>query len=380
MPRTTVRSVVTVLIALALVGSAAAGTTIALGTTQEEPTPTEGTPMAETPTGTPAEEAPEETPTEEAPEETPTEEAPEETPTEEAPEETPTEEPTDNVTEGPSYVRALHASPDAPPVDVYVENQTFLTNLSFANVSDYAELAPGTYNLTVTAAGDREAVVFDGAVALEPGAVTIAATGATEPNTLTEFALVGYSDDAPQPAENESALRVLHLSPDAPTVDVTTAGGAVVAENLTFRNASDYVTVPAGNYTAEIRLATASNDGPIVTTANVSLQGGSAYSALALGYVVPDNSSQSFRVGLIEDATTVTENGTTTVRLPGDDGMGEPTPTPEPEGTPTPEPEGTPTAEPEGTPTAEPEATPTEATAAPGTETGMAEDGTPTTA
>lgn len=343
MPRTTIRSVVTVLVALALVGSAVAGATIALGTSQEEPTPTAGTPTAGTPTGTPAAETPAEAP------------------------ENGTAEPAENGTEGPSYVRVLHASPDAPPVDVYAENQTFLTNLTFGNVSEYTELPPGTYNVTVTAAGDRDAVVFDGAVTFEPGAVTVAATGAVGPNASADFGLVGYADNASRPAENESALSVVHLSPDAPTVDVTTAGGAVVAENLTFRNASDYVTVPAGNYTAEIRLATATNDGPVLSTANVSLQGGSAYSALALGYVVPDNSSQGFRVGLIEDATTVTENGTTTVRLP-EDGMDEPTPTPEPEGTPTAEPEGTPTAESTPTPGSEP--TPTEATAAPGTAEG----------
>jgi hypothetical protein len=324
MSRLNVRPAVVVLVAVALVGSVLAGGVVAQ----------EGTPTAE------EEEPMDETPTDgEEPAETPMDEQPEEEPAE--PEE--------------SYVRVLHASPDAPAVDVYVENETFLTNFSFGNVSDYVALSPGNYSVTITAAGDREAVVFDGTVTLEPGARTIAAAGELRPNTATEFELVSWADDATQPAEDEAAVSVVHLSPDAPAVDVTTADGAVLAENVSYPTVTNYTTVPAGNYTAQVRAAAPENDGPVVAEVDVSLEGETAYSALALGYLEPaENASleQPFRVSLVEDATTVTENGTATVLLPLDDEMmDESTPTEEPEG------EATPTEEPEE----EPEATPTDA-------------------
>jgi len=132
-----------------------------------------------------------------------------------------------------------------------VKNETVLSDVPFGAVSDYLALEAGTYNVTIAAAGDSETVVFDGEVTLEPRSVTtLAASGEISEGAETTFELVAYEDTAPAPADNESALRVIHLSPDAPTVDITTSGGSVVlADNVSFQNASDYVTVPEGNHT-----------------------------------------------------------------------------------------------------------------------------------
>lgn len=214
-----------------------------------------------------------------------------------------------------SYLRVVHASPDAPAVDVRVENQTVLANVSFGTVSDYLSLPAGTYNVSILANG-TETAVFDGAVTVQPRTVTtVAASGEVSEDAGTGFAPVLLADDALTPGANSSALSVVHLSPDAPTVDVTAANGSVVlADNVSFRNASDYVSVPAGNYTVEIRPATAGNNGTVVTTVDVSLEGGEAYSAFAVGYLDPDDAPADtpFRVLLTEDATV-------TVHLPSDD-------------------------------------------------------------
>lgn len=207
-----------------------------------------------------------------------------------------------------TYLRVIHASPDAPAVDVLVENETVLSNVEFGDVSDYLSLQAGTYNVTITAAGDRDAVVFDDAVTLEPRTpTTIAASGEITEDAPTAFEPVIFNDNAVTPDNNSSAISVIHLSPDAPTVDVTAGDGSVVlADNVSFQNSSDYVTVPAGNYTVEIRAATATNDGPVVTTVDVSLAGGTAYSALAVGYLSPDEAAADtpFQVLATDDATT----------------------------------------------------------------------------
>jgi outer membrane biosynthesis protein TonB len=132
-----------------------------------------------------------------------------------------------------------------------------------------------------------------------------------------------------------SAISVGHLAPDAPAVDVTAANGSVVlADNVTYRNATDYVTVPAGNYTAEIRPDTPTNDGEVLTTVNVSLESGTAYSALAVGYLDPAEApaDTTFEVVLTEDATQ-------TIHLPGEEPPMNETPTasPTPAETETPE-------------------------------------------
>ena len=205
-----------------------------------------------------------------------------------APQDGPATQENETDRQSTTYLRVVHASPDAPAVDVYVDNESVLTDVPFGEVSDYQTLAGGTRNVTITAAGDREAVVFDGTVTLDPRSVnTLAATGQVDGEEST-FLPVLYRDDALEPGADEAALSVVHLSPDAPAVDVTTEDGTVLAENVTFRNASDYATVPAGDYTVEIREATPDADGEVLLSQSVSLEGGAAYSAMGIGLASAD--------------------------------------------------------------------------------------------
>lgn len=205
-----------------------------------------------------------------------------------------------------SYLRVAHTSPDAPEVDVMVENESVLSSVPFGAVSDYLSLPAGTYNVSIVASEDTDAVVFDGNVTLDPRtSTTLAATGEISESANTSFEPVAFNDDAVHPDDNQSAIRVVHLSPDAPAVDITVGNGStVLADDVSFRNGSDYVTVPSGEYTVEIRSATETNDGEIVTTVDVTLENETAYSALAIGYLAPDDAPANvpFEVALVEDA------------------------------------------------------------------------------
>lgn len=216
-------------------------------------------------------------------------------------------------TQETSYLRVVHASADAPAVDVALDNETIVSGVELGEASDYLEIGAGDHRLTITAAESGD-VVYDGNVSVEPRSVTtIAASGEVSENASQPFAPLFIRDDARQPAEGEAAVAVAHLSPDAPTVDVTVEGtGTVIAENVSYAGVSDYMTVPAGNYTLEIREATAENDGSVVTTVDVSLEDGSAYTAYAVGYLNAENASgPGFQLSLAEDATT-------SVTLPSD--------------------------------------------------------------
>src|SRR6056297_965784 len=71
-----------------------------------------------------------------------------------------------------SYLRVVHASPDAPAVNVSGDNETVLSDVPFGAVSDYLSLQAGTYNVTIAAAEDPDTVVFEGEVTLDPASVT----------------------------------------------------------------------------------------------------------------------------------------------------------------------------------------------------------------
>ncbi|WP_416839729.1 DUF4397 domain-containing protein [Haloferax sp. DFSO52] len=187
------------------------------------------------------------------------------------------------------FVRAAHLSPDAPNVDVLVDGSAVLTDVPFGAVSDYLQLVAGTYQVTIQATGDPDTVVYDEELDLMSGAYTIAAIGELESGAENPFSVVILEDNRSAPADDMARIRVFHASPDAPAVDVTVKStGDVLVDGAAFGDTAT-VDVPAGEYTLEIRGATEMNDGAVVAEFDVAPEGGSAYTAIAQGYLTPDD-------------------------------------------------------------------------------------------
>jgi hypothetical protein len=55
--------------------------------------------------------------------------------------------------QGNAFVRVVHASPDAPAVDVYVDGNKALSNVPFFTASDYLPLPAGEHRFQVTPTG-----------------------------------------------------------------------------------------------------------------------------------------------------------------------------------------------------------------------------------
>ncbi|WP_423744664.1 DUF4397 domain-containing protein (plasmid) [Haladaptatus sp. SPP-AMP-3] len=192
---------------------------------------------------------------------------------------------------GDAQVRIAHMSPDAPPVDVLVDNETVVSNLSYGNVTDYTSLSAGEHNVTITAADDPSTVVFSDNVTFDADTnYTVAATGLISGSGDTAFEPVVYEDNFTAPDQGNASVRLVHVSPDAGPVDVTVAEtNTTLFDNVSFRNATAYKQVPAGDYTLEVRPATANDSGEVLKTFNVSLSDRTVYSAFAAGYA--NNSS-----------------------------------------------------------------------------------------
>ncbi|MFC7135539.1 DUF4397 domain-containing protein [Halobaculum litoreum] len=200
------------------------------------------------------------------------------------------------TTQETAYLRVLHASPDAPAVDVALDNETVVEDLAFGEATGYLTVGAGEYNLTVSTAEGGD-VVYEESVTVGPRTVTtVAASGQVSENASEPFAPLFISDDAYEPEEGEAAVAVAHLSPDAPAVDVTVEDSdVVVAENVSYGVVTDYATVPEGEYTLEIREATADNNGSVVATVDAELDEESAYTAYAIGTLAGENDSEPFQ-------------------------------------------------------------------------------------
>lgn len=201
-----------------------------------------------------------------------------------------TEEPTEEGTEdaeeattegGQGYVRAAHASPDAPAVDVYVNDALAFEEAAYTSVTPYAQLPPDDYDVRVTAAGDESSVVFEDTVAVESGYQTAMAYGeAADESGETGLAVDVFADQFEQPGGDEALVRAFNGAPDASTLTATTGDGDALVDGAAFGEPTDYVAVSPGSYALEVRSDSGDTAGPF----DVTFEGGTAYSVLALGY------------------------------------------------------------------------------------------------
>jgi hypothetical protein len=179
-----------------------------------------------------------------------------------------------------AWVRVLHASPDAPAVDVYANGAEVLSDVPFAVISEYLEVPAATpIQLQVFAASPEpatEGAVIDATLTFEAGTMTtVAATDVLANITPQVIA------DAPAPVVDMAQVRVVHLSADAPAVDVAPDGAEPIVEGLAYPDATDYLTVAPGAYDLEVRPAGTMD--VALQLDPVTLEAGTSVSVFAIG-------------------------------------------------------------------------------------------------
>ena len=220
-----------------------------------------------------------------------------------------------SAAEGDAMVRVLHASPDAPAVDVYLDDTIVgpLTNVPFATISDYLEVAPGDHNVKVYATGTTDSPVIDADVTLTGNAMyTIAATNAV---ASIEAQVL---QDEPSASCDTAQVRIVHFSADAPAIDVAPAGAApadAVVKNLSYPNATDYLALPGGSYDLEVRLA--GTETVALDLPGVAIEDCNSYSVFAVGSAPAEPlGGNALQVVVAVDAT-AESNGEAPAATPG---------------------------------------------------------------
>ena len=179
-------------------------------------------------------------------------------------------------------VRVVHASPDAPDVDVLVDGATVLSDVPYLTASDYLGVAAGSRNLKVNAAGSTTSVI-DANVNLVDGAdYTVIAGG-----LVSSIEPIVLEDDRTAPAAGSVRVRAVHGAPSAPAVDIyITAPGADIAgmapalANVAFGASSEYIEAPAGSY--QVRITPAGSQTVVIDSGTLTLAAGQVRTALAV--------------------------------------------------------------------------------------------------
>jgi hypothetical protein len=91
------------------------------------------------------------------------------------------------------------------------------------------------------------------------------------------------SDSTPgQQQQPLTEIRVLHLSPDAPAVDVfANVGASPVVKSLGFLEGTDYLDIPAGDYSFQISASGQPATSAVLDVSGLMLEAGKSYTAVA---------------------------------------------------------------------------------------------------
>lgn len=180
-------------------------------------------------------------------------------------------------------LRVVHASPNAPAVDVLVDNNREVSGAPYTTSSAYLNLVPGTRNIKVNAAGTATTVINANLPLASGTDTTVIAT-----NRLASIEPLVLTDNNTAPTAGNIKLRLVHAAPGAGNVDIyVTAPDANLATatpnftNVAFKGVAPYLSVPAGTY--RVRITPTGTKTVAIDSGSVALTSGQIRTAVAIG-------------------------------------------------------------------------------------------------
>jgi hypothetical protein len=172
----------------------------------------------------------------------------------------------------------IHASPDAPGVDLLLDNNVAGSNLTFPNNTGYVEIDAGTRNIKVNVTGTQTTVIEADLSFEKNKSYSIFAV-----DSVAKLSPIVLEDNLASPASGKAHVRFIHLSPNAPAVDITLTDGTVIFGNVAFKGSIDFTPLDAATYDLQVRLAGTST--VVLNLPGIGLGDGKIYTVFAKGFV-----------------------------------------------------------------------------------------------
>lgn len=181
-----------------------------------------------------------------------------------------------------AYVAIVHASPDAPDLDVVLDNQLLFDQpLEYTDYSIYRQFFTGNRELEFSPYNANN-VLLDTMYNFEANKAYSVFVAGEEDNLS---ALI-VEDEADEPEEGNALVRLVHLSPDAPAVDFIVGDeDTPLFSEQGFKEITDFTEVAADTY--ELAITEAGGSDALVSVPDADLDEGDIYTVIVRGFADP---------------------------------------------------------------------------------------------
>lgn len=186
-------------------------------------------------------------------------------------------------TNTPASVRVIHNSPDAPAVDIVVNDNfeaPLVESLMYPEFTPYVDVPAGTSNIKVAVA-DTQTSVINADLTFAAGSMQ----SVYAVNTVANIEPLVLTDDS-RSVVTEAKVRLVHGSPTAgnvdiyvtaPNTDITTLSPAF--SGVPFKADTGYVPLAEGDY--QVRVTPTGTKNAVIDTGTISVSAGGVYTAVA---------------------------------------------------------------------------------------------------
>lgn len=146
-----------------------------------------------------------------------------------------------------SHIMFVHASPDSPPVDIFLNDQKRAT-VSFLDHTIYLKVISGEQDITIKASGTDE-ILLQKSLSVFPrnhSSVFVF-------NNRQNLEIMTFTDKLKEDAPN-IAVRFINLAPDSPFLELLTNGTTMLEfRGIEFKNFTRWLTLPENDPELELR-------------------------------------------------------------------------------------------------------------------------------
>lgn len=188
-----------------------------------------------------------------------------------------------------AYISFYHGSPDAPDFNIEIDDDRINTQpFKYSNASNYISWATGSHKVEFLSSTATDALV-DTTFNFKEGEIySLFAV-----DSLQNIGVLLLEDSLIVPNSGNAAVRLVHLSPDAPAVDVSIAGGGAspVFSSVNFKGSTQFLNVPSGTHSFQVKEAGTEN--AVMSATTLTLESGRNYTLIVRGFKTPPAGNNS---------------------------------------------------------------------------------------